>query len=1337
MNTQTNLDFSAITQQWHTHKSDVVSSMAQAFSQHSSDNRNALKSNQAGPDIAERIFDKLTRFINEQLSQFDIAALASDLAKQGLALTTASQMMRVILSHLPTEICTPLLITKINDFQLIFLEKLAETREVVQLRTQEESQMVLQQALYAQLDQQQHLRESVENHSRSLNQILQLNASLTRANTEMGLLDSAVSGICQALDLDHVSIYEQPVHSANWILRTTTAANIGQVDPGEPQIADLLNQVPESDGVFVRQHQVSQRTKGLTIVIPFSISADRQGSLIAFSTNPGVEEERELPILLRTFGQGLTTIWHNLNLLIETSQRAQELEILHGRYVDTIWSGGDTSLEANFSQDGLHVARHQDNQALTIPLDHTALPLRIGDHAFGQVAIPGDIPLDSDEQSFIEEIIKEMGTALNNAYLLQTTRAYSNQLQVASEVSRAATTILNPDILIQETVDLIQTRFNFYYVGLFLVDTSRKTAVLEAGTGEAGRVQIARKHQLEVGSSSMIGTSIAHNRAIVEQDVTQAVHFAPNPLLPNTRSELALPLRSHGDVIGALTVQSEQTGAFTPETITVLQNLADQLATAILNADLLTQVQTNLAETSRLYESGRLLSETRTPNDVYNVLLDFTSQSNLFDFAQVIVVERATPDFLSRPAQWSRRKTDTTILPQISRQDFPYEAQLNRNEIVLLLDVEELLTTAPEISQLMASEYVQTIVLIPIHAEGTWLGALAIQAVNKLSVTIHDMQPFRTLADQAAITIINQQLLRQAELLYRIGRSLSQALTRDDALEIAVKEIKNYTGASDCRIVLYDNQVETGQVVAETVAANRGASIRFEMAGDFVYDYLNSQRESLLLSEAETEIPAEVLVHYVTQFEAVSSLIVPISSQQELVGFLAIDAASKRPFTTNNIIFAQTVIEHLSTHLENLKLLDEALTRAQELIFLNQIQSSISSILDVKQLAQTTYQQVGRLLNTTLFIMAQYDNETNEFTPILAMKENQEITIPPSTITPSSPLHQFFRENMPVITDAASPLLTIDPIMTDVQSSLWVPLHRENTPSGLICALSFQPHAYQENDGQLLRSIATQASLAIENARLFERIQENIEELRQLDDMKNQFLANMSHELRTPLNSIIGFSRVILKGIDGPITTEQEEDLTSIYNNGQHLLNLINEILDMAKIEAGKMTLVFEEVDLGDAAKTTLTNIRSLIKPNVELISDIQSNLPLIQADPIRIRQILINLLSNAAKFTEEGYINLKVSRADEENLLITVTDTGVGIAEEDMDKLFRAFEQADNSTTRTAGGTGLGLPITLWLVRMHNGTMSLDTAFGKGTTFYIRLPLIQPEEQKVVAFNV
>jgi signal transduction histidine kinase len=259
---------------------------------------------------------------------------------------------------------------------------------------------------------------------------------------------------------------------------------------------------------------------------------------------------------------------------------------------------------------------------------------------------------------------------------------------------------------------------------------------------------------------------------------------------------------------------------------------------------------------------------------------------------------------------------------------------------------------------------------------------------------------------------------------------------------------------------------------------------------------------------------------------------------------------------------------------------------------------------------------------------------------------------------------------------------------------------------------------------QLLRSIATQTGLALENAHLFEQIQASVEQLRQLDHLKNQFLANMSHELRTPLNSIIGFSRVILKGIDGPLTTEQEEDLTSIYNNGQHLLMLINEILDMAKIGAGKMKLAFETVDLRASAATVVGTIRSLLAEGVSLDSYISSDVPAITADPVRIRQILINLLSNAAKFTSEGSISLTITPSGPEHVLITIADTGIGIAAEDFDKLFVAFEQVDNSTTRTAGGTGLGLPITKWLVQMHQGELWLESKPGQGSTFFVRLPL-------------
>ena len=241
-----------------------------------------------------------------------------------------------------------------------------------------------------------------------------------------------------------------------------------------------------------------------------------------------------------------------------------------------------------------------------------------------------------------------------------------------------------------------------------------------------------------------------------------------------------------------------------------------------------------------------------------------------------------------------------------------------------------------------------------------------------------------------------------------------------------------------------------------------------------------------------------------------------------------------------------------------------------------------------------------------------------------------------------------------------------------------------------------------------------------------------MEQLREVDILKSQFLANMSHELRTPLNSIIGFSRVILKGIDGPVTKLQEQDLTAIYNAGQHLLGLINDILDLSKIEAGKMELSYEEVDIGELINSVMSTAIGLVKHKpIQLKKDIPDDLPLAYGDPLRMRQVLLNLLSNAAKFTEEGTIIVEAVTALRPNrpgrlVIVRVTDTGPGISEADQAKLFQPFSQVDASPTRKSGGSGLGLSISRHLVEMHNGTIEVESEIGKGSTFYFSLLAVE-----------
>ena len=276
---------------------------------------------------------------------------------------------------------------------------------------------------------------------------------------------------------------------------------------------------------------------------------------------------------------------------------------------------------------------------------------------------------------------------------------------------------------------------------------------------------------------------------------------------------------------------------------------------------------------------------------------------------------------------------------------------------------------------------------------------------------------------------------------------------------------------------------------------------------------------------------------------------------------------------------------------------------------------------------------------------------------------------------------------------------------------------------------------WTDEDRILAEAVAHEFAITLQDARSHQMTSQALEEMREADRLKSQFLANMSHELRTPLNSIIGFSRVILKGIDGPVTENQEQDLSAIYNAGQHLLGLINDILDLSKIEAGKMELTFSEVDLPEIIHGVMSTAVGLVKDKpIELVLDLPDDLPSIQADNIRLRQILLNLVSNATKFTEEGHIGISVRlivRGSQPEVVIAVFDTGHGISPEDHEKIFEPFSQVDASPTRKTGGTGLGLSICKHLVELHRGVLWVESLPGEGSTFAFTIPYEVNEQEK------
>jgi signal transduction histidine kinase len=237
--------------------------------------------------------------------------------------------------------------------------------------------------------------------------------------------------------------------------------------------------------------------------------------------------------------------------------------------------------------------------------------------------------------------------------------------------------------------------------------------------------------------------------------------------------------------------------------------------------------------------------------------------------------------------------------------------------------------------------------------------------------------------------------------------------------------------------------------------------------------------------------------------------------------------------------------------------------------------------------------------------------------------------------------------------------------------------------------------------------------------------------LREADKLKSEFIATVSHELRTPLNSILGFAKLLLRQKIGPLNPIQQTDLSVIYDSAQHLLSLVNDILDLSKIEAGKIRLDAEWVSVEEIIVGVMASTYILIEDKpIELKEEIESNLPKVYVDRGRIRQVVINILSNAAKFTDVGSITMrvrKITKNEQEFVCFSIKDTGIGIAAEDMDKVFEAFRQIDSSVARRAEGTGLGMPISYRLVSLHGGELWVESQVGQGSAFSFTIPLKPP----------
>lgn len=460
-------------------------------------------------------------------------------------------------------------------------------------------------------------------------------------------------------------------------------------------------------------------------------------------------------------------------------------------------------------------------------------------------------------------------------------------------------------------------------------------------------------------------------------------------------------------------------------------------------------------------------------------------------------------------------------------------------------------------------------------------------------------------------------------------------------------------------------------------------------------------------------------------------LVAGLSIGGRVIGTLSLSSSTVTQFTDSNKQYLRTIADMVAAAVERTRLVEDlrsARNESERLYSVTHAVNSVQSFLGVVDAIATHF--ADPMANIALALFEGYDHkQASTFAVVAARPSGTPRAVLINQTYPADLIQSWVSREIFVVEDftnsAYLPKNVVEFYLARNTLSMMVAtIWLGDRAIGVLNVTSTVPHRYSVAERVYLRAVADIAAAAIDRIRLFNEQVDTAEKLRSVDQMKSQFLASMSHELRTPLNAILNFTEFVSLGMLGEINEAQRDALSKALESGRHLLALINDVLDMTKIEAGMMTLFIEhDVDLHHELNQVIGATQSLLKDKpVQFIQEIDGELPKISGDRRRIRQILLNLLSNAAKFTEEGSITFKAYREGRE-VAFDVLDTGPGIDPCDHELIFAPFRQTTRGVEH-ANGTGLGLPITKRLIEAHGGSIRLESALGTGAKFYVRLPI-------------